>query len=72
MTKLENKAARLAAVIYTAISLGVVLLFVVLTFLTGKPYPVVARVGGAIWVFILAMIVTMPIVIPKVNNKLMA
>lgn len=72
MTELENKAARQAAVIYTAISLGAVLLFVALTFLTGKTYTVVARVGGAVWVFILTLIVTMPIVIPKVKNKLMA
>lgn len=72
MTDLENKAARQAAVIYTGISLGVVLLFLALTFLTGKTYTVVARIGGAVWVFILTMIVTMPIVIPKVKNKLMA
>ncbi|MDN5344292.1 MAG: hypothetical protein PWQ18_403 [Clostridia bacterium] len=71
MTELEAKATRQAAVIYTGISLGMALFFLALTFLTGKTYTPVARVGGAVWVFILTMIVTMPIVIPAVKNRVM-
>lgn len=69
MTDRETKAARHAGAIYTGISLGMALLFLALTFLTGKSYTPVARAGGAVWVFILTMIVTMPIVIPAVKNK---
>lgn len=71
VTGLETKAARQAAVIYTAISLGLTLLFLALTFLTGKSYTPVARIGGAVWVFILTMIITMPLVIPAVKNRVM-
>ncbi|WP_156276130.1 hypothetical protein [Neomoorella glycerini] len=71
MTELETQAARRAGIIYTGISLGMTLFFLALTFLTGKSYTPVARAGGAVWVFILTMIVTMPIVIPTVKNKVM-
>ncbi|CEP67511.1 Uncharacterized [Moorella glycerini] len=71
MTDLETKAARQAGIIYTGISLGMALLFLVLTFLTGKTYTLVARAGGAVWVFILTMIITMPLVIPAVKNRVM-
>jgi hypothetical protein len=41
------------------------------TFLTGKNYTAVARVGGMIRVFILSMIISMPIVIPKIKKKVL-
>ncbi|WP_258358470.1 hypothetical protein [Moorella sulfitireducens (nom. illeg.)] len=71
MQDLEAKAARQAAIIYTVISLVLALLFLIITFLDGKPYTVVARIGGMIWVFILAMIITMPIIIPYVKKKVL-
>jgi hypothetical protein len=45
------------------------LLFLTATFLTGKSYTAVARVGGMVWVFVLSMIISMPIVIPKIRKK---
>ncbi len=63
----EARTGRLAALIYTGISLLAALLFVVATTLAGG-YPAVARYGGAAWVFVLTMIVLMPFVIPRVRK----
>lgn len=71
MNELEAKAAKQALVVYTALSLVVVLVFLVITYVDGKTYTSVARIGGVIWVFILSMIVAMPIVIPAVKKKIM-
>lgn len=62
--------ARYSAIIYTGISLAAAALFLLIIYLTGFPYPPVARVGGAVWVFILSMIITMPLVIPYMKKKL--
>lgn len=69
MQDLETKAAKQAAIIYTGISLALALLFLFITFLDGRSYTVVARIGGTIWVFILSMIITMPLVIPYVKKR---
>ena len=50
------------------ISAGVALLFLLAATLGG--YPLVARIGGTIWVAILSLIVTMPIVIGRVKQQL--
>lgn len=71
MMELEEKAARQATIIYTSLSLGIAILFLLFTYFNGESYTSVARIGGTIWVFILSMIVTMPIVIPKVKEKIM-
>lgn len=66
----------ISAMIYTTIALITAGLFLVVT-LAGK-YDWVARIGGAIWVFLLSMIVLMPLVTSlvkryrrelKTNNK---
>ncbi|RJQ31290.1 MAG: hypothetical protein C4589_01945 [Peptococcaceae bacterium] len=61
--------ARYSALIYTSISLAIAVIFLLATFTTGFFYPPVARLGGAVWVFILSMIITMPLVIPYVKKK---
>ncbi|HHW43434.1 MAG TPA: hypothetical protein GXX25_06420 [Desulfotomaculum sp.] len=61
--------ARLSKLMYTGISLAAALLFLLATYATGRTYPPVARTGGALWVFILSMIITMPLVIPYVNRR---
>ena len=71
MNELEAKAAKQALVVYTALSLVVALIFLVITYVNGNTYTSVARIGGVIWVFILSMIVAMPIVIPAVKKKIM-
>jgi len=66
---MEHKIARVSALLYSLISLGFSLIFLIATYLTGKDYPAVARWGGFVWVFILGLIITMPIVIPYVKKK---
>ncbi|HEY3314884.1 MAG TPA: hypothetical protein VGL40_06350 [Bacillota bacterium] len=58
---------RKAPLIYGGISTGLALLFVVLT--RGPQYTAVARWGGAFWVLLLSLIITMPLVIPLVKGE---
>jgi len=62
-------AGRLSAAIYTSISLAAALAFFLVTLTTGD-YTWVARVGGAVWVFLLSMIILMPTVTPWVRKRL--
>lgn len=63
-----RRMAGLSALCYTAISLAVVALFLALTRLTAE-YPPAAVWGGAVWVFILSMIVTMPVVTARLKKR---
>lgn len=67
---MERKIARISALIYTFISLVLVAVFLIGAYLTGVNYPPVALIGGATWVFVLSMIITMPLVIPYVRKKI--
>ncbi len=58
---LNRQIARRSAYTYIAISLTVALTFLTLATLQGG-YTDVARFGGALWVFLLSLIVTMPLV----------
>jgi hypothetical protein len=60
-----RRGGTVAALIYFGASFVAALVFWLITAFTGS-YPAVARWGGAVWVFILVMIVLMPIVIPRV------
>lgn len=62
-----NKAATISAFWYTGISAAMALAFYLVT--GGGKYDVVARYGGSIWVFILAMIITMPVIITWIKKK---
>ncbi|HUC91192.1 MAG TPA: hypothetical protein VMS09_04075 [Paenibacillus sp.] len=64
---MEPKVARIAALYYGGLSLGAALLFIVLT--AGSKYDNVARFGGATWILLLGLIVTMPIFIPYAKKK---
>jgi len=57
----------LAGITYTAIALSVAGLFLAVTLLGS--YTWVARVGGAAWVFVLAMVILMPPVISYYKRK---
>jgi len=59
----------ISALIYTGISLVTSGAFFLVTTLSGN-YDWVTRVGGAFWVFLLSMIVSMPLVIPLVKKRL--
>jgi hypothetical protein len=64
----EREVARRSASIYIPISVGVGLLFLSAATFFGD-YPVVARFGGAGWVALLSLIVSMPIVTDKVKKR---
>lgn len=63
----ENRISTVSAIWYTGISLVLALAFYLVT--GGGKYDAVARVGGAIWIFILAMIITMPVIIPWIKKR---
>lgn len=67
--QVEKDVARRSALIYLPISLGIALLFLVTASLVGG-YPLVARIGGTVWVGLLSLIVSMPLVISRVKKKL--
>jgi hypothetical protein len=56
----DKRILRISALWYTGTSLGVGILFMALAQGLGG-YPKAAIIGGAIWSFILSMIVTMPL-----------
>jgi len=57
----DRQLARGSALMYMAISMLLALTFLGLATVKGD-YTDVARFGGALWVFMLSMIVTMPLV----------
>ncbi|MDA8228050.1 MAG: hypothetical protein M0T74_10215 [Desulfitobacterium hafniense] len=63
----KNKVTHVSALWYTGISLALAVMFILAT--GGGPYNAVSRYGGAIWIFILAMIITMPVIIPWFKKK---
>lgn len=65
--QLEKEVAQKSAEIYLPISLGAATLFLLITSQTGN-YPLVARIGGTIWVGFLSLIVSMPIVISRLKK----
>jgi len=64
----EREIARRSALIYLPISLGAGLLFLLAASSAGD-YPTVARLGGAIWVGLLSLIVSMPLVTARVKTR---
>ena len=64
----EQAVARRSALIYLPIAVGAALLFLLAASLVGD-YPLVARIGGAIWVGILSLIIAMPLVTARVKQQ---
>ena len=67
--QVEKQVAQKSVLIYLPLSVGLALFFLLITSLSGN-YPWVARVGGAVWVGLLSLIVSMPIVISRVKKQL--
>jgi hypothetical protein len=65
--QIEKDVARRSALIYLPISLGAAILFYMAASLVGG-YPLVARIGGTVWVGLLCLIVSMPVVTSKVKK----
>jgi len=66
--QVEKEVARKSAMIYLPIAAGSALLFFLAASLAGS-YPTVARIGGAAWVGLLSLIVSMPIVASNVKRQ---
>ncbi|MBE7555592.1 MAG: hypothetical protein HS126_31465 [Anaerolineales bacterium] len=65
--QVEQEVARKSAFIYLPITLGAVLLFWLAASL--GDCPLVARIGGTIWVWLLTLIVMMPLVTARVKRQ---
>lgn len=65
--KIEKEVAQKSALIYFPISLGAALLFFIAAILVGS-YSLIIRLGGMVWVALLSLIVSMPIVISRVKK----
>jgi hypothetical protein len=66
--QLERGVARRSALIYLPIATGAALLFLLAASVLGS-YPLVARIGGTVWVGLLSLIVSMPLVIGRVKRR---
>jgi hypothetical protein len=67
--QIEKDVARRSMMIYLPISLGSALLFLLAASILGN-YPPVAKIGGAVWVGLLSLIVSMPVVTSRVKKQL--
>jgi len=65
--QIEANIARRSALIYLPVSLGTALTFLLAASLTGN-YPLVARIGGTVWVGLLSLIISMPIITSRVKR----
>jgi hypothetical protein len=63
---MEKTIARRSALLYLPIAIGAALLFLLAASL--GDYPAVARIGGAVWVGLLSLIVAMPLVTSHVKK----
>lgn len=64
----EKEIARRSVMIYLPISVSTSLLFLLASSLVGS-YPPVAKIGGAVWVGLLSLIVSMPLVTSRVKRS---
>jgi len=65
----ERDIARRSACLYVPTSLAGAALFLLAATLTGN-YPLVARIGGTVWVWILSSIVSMPVITARVKRSM--
>ncbi len=69
--QVEKQVARKSALIYLPSALGAALIFFLFASLMGG-YPLVARIGGTVWVGVLSLIVAMPVVTSRVKRQFKA
>ena len=67
--QLRAQVMRRSAVIYLSIALGMAITFFLAASLAGS-YPPVAKLGGMLWVGLLSLIISMPIVTARIKKKL--
>lgn len=68
-TVIEKQISRQSALVYLPLSLGSALLFFLAASLAGD-HPPVAVYGGAIWVGLLSLIISMPLVTDRIKKRL--
>ena len=66
--RIEGEVARRSALIYLPVTVGAAIVFLLAASLVGG-YPPVAKIGGMVWVGLLSLIVSMPLVTSRVKNK---
>ena len=66
--EVERDVARRSALIYLPIAIGAALLFLLAASDFGN-YPLVAKIGGTVWVGLLSLIVSMPLVTARVKKR---
>ena len=64
----EQDVGRVSVAIYSGLAALGAGAFLLVTVLTGD-YSWVSRIGGAIWIFLLSMIILMPTVTPMVRSR---
>jgi hypothetical protein len=67
--QMEMQVSHQSVMIYLPVSMGIALAFLLAASLVGN-YPLVAKIGGSVWVGLLSLIVSMPIVTSYVKRKL--
>lgn len=67
--RIEKEIARQSALLYLPLSIGAAVLFLIATYFHGGDYTTVVRIGGAIWVALLSLIVSMPLVTSWVKKQ---
>jgi len=65
--QIEKQVSRQSAMIYVPLSLGTALAFLLASSVFGS-YPLVAKLGGTLWVGLLSLIVSMPVVTARVKH----
>lgn len=65
---LDREIARKSAARYLSITLTVAVLFYAVTGWIGT-YPLFARIGGLVWISLLTLIVSMPVVTARMKKK---
>ncbi len=66
--QVEKEVARRSALIYLPVSLAAAVLFLLVAGMAGD-FSAVARVGGAVWVWLLSLIVSMPLVGSRAQRR---
>ncbi len=61
--------SRTSALIYAPVSIGAALLFALAASLTTGERSLAGKIGGAVWVGLLSLIVSMPLVISRVKKR---
>jgi hypothetical protein len=65
--QIEKQISHQSALIYLPVSIGIALTFLIAASIFGS-YPLVAKIGGTVWVGLLSLIISMPIITSRVKR----